>query len=772
MVFLAMKILCLAGLLSGASGMHAAKPRPSLLIKKSSAMDNSNFLAKAPALAAEAIADSSGVLAAAKAPAPAVEAIAAPTPVVAELSAAPAAAPAGPMLDGLMVAFEMANINYDDMEKEVVPDPTIYATGAPAPPPGIKGYSDVTGYGVGSREASAAPVAEPAESNTWSGLKAFGQHIADTHEAISEANRDTVEQASSHVTDKVKDGSEMASDGIQGAAAGAHSGVEAAADGAHTATAGTAHGLHDAVHGDEVATAVEEAHEHAANELLTTVPPASGAASAPTTTVAPQAVEESPVVEDATTVEDEVDNFGTDVSEGMAKEAQAIEEVIYGDANAPVASFMLHGNKQSPLGPMPNNAEKESTLVADVLEMAIEEVIKEELGENTSAEESFSSEMAGLESYSPAPALAANLVAVGSAPAPAAEAAYVMAAPAASPLSMEFSPVVGPPPPPKKPRKYNVFVHFKPGSSVKSVAQEATEGMAAAASDAAAGAEENEEMEALAKKAGIPLSQFILERRKMLNGHRSSIRAKHAMLNGRRQTPDTEWPYAPQDRPPPAKGKSILRHANPYGKKSVGRTTRVEVHVTDITGDGEDHLPDAEQILAMAQANGSLQTKLADKLQVAAGIKPVFSSFATTESPVAQWSLATCKSHMAEVVKRFEVAYTRRMVPIAIFNECTNFMAAASFSKDDIATELDVKRCKAATVRFANQWNLGKGPRASIAPPPGLALAATRGKKRKAHRKEAVDMTGFCVDVCEHKFGVDAPWCHVTEGDKNFYKAP
>jgi hypothetical protein len=223
------------------------------------------------------------------------------------------------------------------------------------------------------------------------------------------------------------------------------------------------------------------------------------------------------------------------------------------------------------------------------------------------------------------------------------------------------------------------------------------------------------------------------------------------------------------ERAPPAQGQQILRHVNPYGKKTTGRTTRVEVTVTDQSGDGVDRLPVIQRALKSAQESGMLRMRIGSKVQDDTGVYPNFSSFGLRSQQIRQWSLAVCKKHMKQVVERFEVAYTRRMVPLAIFNECTNFMAAASFSHDDVPTEIDVKKCRAATTRFATQWNMGRGPRALVAPPPGLSLTA-KGMKRVPPNKEIVDMTGFCVDVCEHKFGFGSPWCHVTEGDQNLIK--
>merc|ERR1719223_1640396 len=98
------------------------------------------------------------------------------------------------------------------------------------------------------------------------------------------------------------------------------------------------------------------------------------------------------------------------------------------------------------------------------------------------------------------------------------------------------------------------------------------------------------------------------------------------------------------------------------------------------------------------------------------------------------------------------------MVPTAIYNECTNFVAEVSFSHDHIFDVHDRMRCRHATVKLSKEWNFGKGqpgpgPAPAPAPAPGPAGAN-------------VDYLGFCAEVCEIKYGEDAPMCHVTEGKK------
>merc|ERR1740139_1444670 len=116
------------------------------------------------------------------------------------------------------------------------------------------------------------------------------------------------------------------------------------------------------------------------------------------------------------------------------------------------------------------------------------------------------------------------------------------------------------------------------------------------------------------------------------------------------------------------------------------------------------------------------------------------------------------------MVRRFEVAYTRRMVPWAIFNECTNFATAFSFSHDVRPTPVDVQRCKDATYRFEHHWNYGVAKEVTgPAAPPGLTLLQDAATQEEGKKLAPVDMSEFCIDVCEHKFGRFAPQCKAHE---------
>jgi len=165
----------------------------------------------------------------------------------------------------------------------------------------------------------------------------------------------------------------------------------------------------------------------------------------------------------------------------------------------------------------------------------------------------------------------------------------------------------------------------------------------------------------------------------------------------------------------------------------VGRTTIVKVTVS-----GND-LPEVQGVIGSAMTSGVLGQQLTGSIEEATGIKSHIVGLMAGVQHVEQWNASNCQAHMATVVGRFSVTYTRRMVPMAIFNECTNFMPRISFSSDAMATALDVQKCREATAKFAKHWNYAE----SAAP----------------H-----DFRTYCADVCEYKYGIDAPRCRASKG--------
>jgi hypothetical protein len=200
----------------------------------------------------------------------------------------------------------------------------------------------------------------------------------------------------------------------------------------------------------------------------------------------------------------------------------------------------------------------------------------------------------------------------------------------------------------------------------------------------------------------------------------------------------------------------------------VGRSTIVKVWLRGEANTGIFELaPWIQAVLTRHENDGLLEYLLEKRLKDATDIAPTIKGIKDIRlDSKSQWSIDTCASHMKKIMKEFSQAYTRRMVPTAIYNECSNFVSEVSFSHDRIFDSHDRMKCRHATVKLAKEWNFGKGhaPPAieSPGPAPGPAPAPV----------PSVDYFGFCSEVCEIKYGSDAPMCHVTEGKKLWFAAP
>uniref|UniRef100_A0A7S4T2Y1 Subtilisin n=1 Tax=Alexandrium monilatum TaxID=311494 RepID=A0A7S4T2Y1_9DINO len=178
------------------------------------------------------------------------------------------------------------------------------------------------------------------------------------------------------------------------------------------------------------------------------------------------------------------------------------------------------------------------------------------------------------------------------------------------------------------------------------------------------------------------------------------------------------------------------------------RSTTVDVMITNKPNTGADVLPQVGSILMNAQADGLLKRRLKAALFQATGIRPMVKGLrGPVPAHIRQWEEGHCEMHMERLVRLMEVAYTRRMVPQALYNECTNFIASLTFSHDAVASPLDRRKCRIATIKFAKRWDYGKAE-------------WTYGMDGKQHKP--TDFSGFCRDVCETRFGEDAPQCGVN----------
>jgi len=184
---------------------------------------------------------------------------------------------------------------------------------------------------------------------------------------------------------------------------------------------------------------------------------------------------------------------------------------------------------------------------------------------------------------------------------------------------------------------------------------------------------------------------------------------------------------------------------------AVARTTYVQVQITDKPTSGQRLVEQAKATIDGAIKDESLKKDLVIKLKEATKLKPriIFAGQIAKMRMIPEWSEVTCESHLEKVVRMFEVAYTRRMVPMALYNECTNFITALSFSHDNINSPLDKKKCRRASMKFAKRWDFNKA---------GWKYGTTK-------KHEKMDYSAFCHDVCEIRYGNGAPKCML--GDVN-----
>jgi len=171
----------------------------------------------------------------------------------------------------------------------------------------------------------------------------------------------------------------------------------------------------------------------------------------------------------------------------------------------------------------------------------------------------------------------------------------------------------------------------------------------------------------------------------------------------------------------------------------------VKVIFMDKPTTGMTYLERAKKILAEVQMSGLLTRRLRAALFQATGMMPKLTGVKQPikNNEMKQFGPDTCEEHMQNVVHLLEVAYTRSMVPRAIYNECTNFIPSLSFSHDSIVNRLDREKCRKATMNFAKRWNYGKAD-------------WMYGAKRW---EEPMDFLGFCHDICEMRYGKDSPKC-------------
>lgn len=166
----------------------------------------------------------------------------------------------------------------------------------------------------------------------------------------------------------------------------------------------------------------------------------------------------------------------------------------------------------------------------------------------------------------------------------------------------------------------------------------------------------------------------------------------------------------------------------------IHATVLVKVTLFERPGNGLNDMQGVQNHLKQALDSGELKGKIAAAIYGVTGVKPELADIKVKSRAIRLWDHQQCGSHMSKLMKSFTLDYTKRQVPIALYNECTNFMTKMSFSHDYVLDTRDAARCRKATRKFALRWKLGE----NIDPK---------------------DFEPMCLSFCEAKFGDDAPQC-------------
>lgn len=192
--------------------------------------------------------------------------------------------------------------------------------------------------------------------------------------------------------------------------------------------------------------------------------------------------------------------------------------------------------------------------------------------------------------------------------------------------------------------------------------------------------------------------------------------------------------------PPPRPDVNIFVTFQPGRKVGNGKSIIVEVAFLDTPGNGVDDVAAGKPFVEWAEKSGLLNHELGAALKTVTGIKPKLKKFAMTTEIVEQWDINKCEAHIKDLVDDFTLHYTRAQVPMALYNECTNFMTKMSFSHDYVLDPRDTARCRRVTRKLEHKWDYGKNT-------------------------EEKDFEGMCVHACEGKYGRNAPQCNIKHGD-------
>jgi len=179
----------------------------------------------------------------------------------------------------------------------------------------------------------------------------------------------------------------------------------------------------------------------------------------------------------------------------------------------------------------------------------------------------------------------------------------------------------------------------------------------------------------------------------------------------------------------------ILDVAQTKRKAPAPQTVKVRVSLFERPGNGINDMAGAKTKLKQALGSGELKARLQVAVESITGIKPKMSHLKVKARAVPRWDMPKCANHMSAIVKTFTVHYTRKQVPMALLNACSDFMTKMSFSHDYVMDRRDDNRCRTATKSFAKRWKFGK-------------------------KDNPNDFEAMCERFCQAKYGDDSPQCH------------
>jgi hypothetical protein len=165
-----------------------------------------------------------------------------------------------------------------------------------------------------------------------------------------------------------------------------------------------------------------------------------------------------------------------------------------------------------------------------------------------------------------------------------------------------------------------------------------------------------------------------------------------------------------------------------------GQSINVDVGILSISGASVDHLQGFGDLLQKAIASGALAKEIEQALQIITGVAAKLGGFKLARKKVAPFNMAKCEGHVKSIITQFSKTYTKERVPMALYNECTNFVTKLSFSHDRVLDPRDTRACKETTASFAKHWKFGE-------------------------KAEDYDFEFMCKRACEAKFGENASMC-------------